>query len=216
MKLPESVDFSAGACLGIPALTAMHAVRLLGPIADKTVLVTGAASSVGHYAVQIATARGARAIGTASAERADHARAAGAADVIDYRHENVAARVKELTAGKGADAIVDMDLSTTAKLLPGGVLAPHGKLVCYGSNLAGDIPVSFPALLWGSLTLQVFVVYELRAEERRAAINDLTAMLEAGALTHSIGARFPLADIAAAHEAVEGGRVTGNVVIEVT
>lgn len=215
VKLPEGVDFATGACLGIPALTAMHAVRLLGPLEGRTVLVTGAASSVGHYAVQIAAHQGARVIGTASAERAGHARDAGASEVIDYRNEDVAARVKELTGGKGADAIIDMDLSTTARLLPAGVLAPHGKLVCYGSNVPGEIPVSFPAMLWGSLTLRVFVVYELRAEERRAAIEDLTAMLEAGALTHTIGGRFPLAEIAAAHEAVEGGRVTGNVVVEI-
>lgn len=215
VKLPEGVDFATGACLGIPALTAMHAVRLLGPLEGRTVLVTGAASSVGHYAVQIAAHQGARVIGTASAERAGHARDAGASEVIDYRNEDVAARVKELTGGKGADAIIDMDLSTTARLLPAGVLAPHGKLVCYGSNVPGEIPVSFPAMLWGSLTLRVFVVYELRAEERRAAIEDLTAMLEAGALTHTIGGRFPLAEIAAAHQAVEGGRVTGNVVVEI-
>lgn len=216
VRLPDGVDFATGACLGIPGLTAMHAVRLLGPVEGKTVLVTGAASAVGHYAVQIAVARGARVIGTASAERAAHALSAGAAAVIDYRNEDVAARVKELTGGRGADAVIDMDLSTTAKLLPGGVLAPHGKLVCYGSNVPAEIPVSFPAMLWGSLTLQVFVVYELRAEERRAAVDDLTSMLDAGTLTHTIGARFPLAEIAAAHEAVEGGRVTGNVILEIS
>lgn len=70
-------------------------------------------------------------------------------------------------------------------------------------------------MLWGSLTLQVFVVYELRPDERQAAIGDLMAMLEAGTLAHTIGGRFPLAEIAAAHEAVEGGRVTGNVVLEI-
>lgn len=71
VRLPDGIDFAAGACLGIPALTAMHAVRLLGPVTGKTVLVTGAASAVGHYAVQIAVARGAGVIGTASAERGD-------------------------------------------------------------------------------------------------------------------------------------------------
>jgi NADPH2:quinone reductase len=215
VRLPEAIDFATGACLGIPALTATHAVRLLGNVEGKTVLVTGAASSVGHYAVQIATARGARVVGTASAERAGHARGAGAAEIIDYRTEDVAARVKELTGGRGADFIIDMDLSTTAKLLPGGALAAHGKLVCYGSNIAGDIPISFPAMLWNSLTLQVFVVYDLRPEERRAAIEDLTAMLEGGTLEHSIGARFPLDQIAAAHRTVEEGRTIGNVVLEI-
>jgi NADPH2:quinone reductase len=215
VRLPDAIDFATGACLGIPALTAAHAVRLQEPVAGKTLVVTGAASSVGHAITQIATLRGARVIGTSSADKAPHARSAGAAEVVDYKSEDVAARVKELTGGKGADGIIDMDLSTTAKLLPAGVLAPHRKLVCYGSNLAADIPISFPAMLWNSLTLQVFVVYELRPDERRAAIADVTALLEAGQLTLPIGACFPLDDIAAAHEAVEGGRVAGNVVVEI-
>src|SRR5690606_38537548 len=69
VRLPDGTDFAAGACLGIPALTALHAVRLHGDISGKSLLVTGAAASVGHYAVQIAKLRGARVIGTASPER---------------------------------------------------------------------------------------------------------------------------------------------------
>jgi NADPH2:quinone reductase len=213
--LPAATDFDAGACFGIPALTAIHGVTLAEAAPGRTILITGAAAAVGHYATQIATARGARVIGTASARRADHARAAGAAEIIDYQRENVAERVKDLTGGKGVDAILDMDLATTAPLLPQGVLAPHGKLVCYGSNQPIDIPVSFTAMLWGSLTLQLYLVYELRPDERTTAIAELSAMLEAGALKHTIGARFSLDDIAAAHEAVERGDVVGNVVLDV-
>ncbi|WP_157018566.1 NADPH:quinone reductase [Mesorhizobium xinjiangense] len=212
--LPDNVDFAAGACLGIPGLTATHAAGLAGAALGRTILVTGAASSVGHYATQIGTLRGARVIGTASASRADHARQAGATEVVDYLREDVAARVKELTGGKGVDAIIDMDLSSTARLIDKGILAPHGKHVCYGSNVAADIPVSFPAMLWNSLTLQVFVVYELLAEEREAATAALMLMLERDELSHSIGATFPLDAIAEAHEAVESGRITGNVVLE--
>lgn len=214
VRLPDSTDFAAGACFGIPALTAIHGLKLAEAGPGKTILITGAAAAVGHYATQIAVSGGARVIGTASARRADHARSAGASEVIDYKAENVAERVKALTGGRGVDAILDMDLSTTAPLLSQGVLAPHGKLICYGSNVPGDIPVFFPAMLWGSLTLQIYLVYELRANERATAIAELTAMLEAGTLTHAIGARFSLDDIAAAHEAVESGDVVGNVVLE--
>ncbi len=215
VRLPDSTDFAAGACLGIPALTALHAVGLHGDINGKTLLVTGAAAAVGHYAVQIARLRGARVIGTASPDRTAHARGAGVDEVIDYRSEDVAERVKELTGGKGADGVIDMDLSTTATLLPKGPLAPHGKLVCYGSNVPGDTPISFPAMLWGSLTLQVFVVYDLLASERWAAVAELTRLLEAGSLKHPIGARYGLDEIVAAHEAVEGGRINGNVVLAI-
>ena len=213
VPLPSNIDFAAGACLGIPALTALHAVSLHGDIAGKTLLITGAAAAVGHYAVKIAKLRGARVIGTVSPVRQAHARAAGVDELIDYRHEDVAERVKALTGGKGVDGIIDMDLSSTAALLPKGVLAPHGTMVCYGSNVAGDIPISFPAMLWGSLKLSVFVVYDLLPDERTAAVDELTRLLEADALKHSVGATFPLDEIAAAHEAVEGGRLTGNVVL---
>jgi NADPH:quinone reductase len=215
VPLPDHIDFAAGACFGIPALTAMHAVNLHGAITRKMLLVTGAASAVGHYATQIATARGARVIGTASAARADHARKAGAAAVIDYKTEDVARRVLDLTDGKGADGIIDMDFSTTAPLLAKGILKPHGKLAGYGSNLRGNNTLPFSDTLFKSLTLQFFLVYELAANERRAAIADLTGMLEDGTLTHTIGARFPLGEIAAAHEAVEAGHVLGNVVMDI-
>jgi len=213
--LPDNLSFGEGACLGIPALTATHAVRLHGDVGGKTLLITGAGSAVGHYATQMAKARGARVMATASGERAEHARQAGADFVIDYRVKDVAKTINDLTKGKGVDGIIDMDLSSTASLLPEGVLAPHGKIVCYGSNLAGDIKISFPAMLWNSLTLQVFVVYELTSTEREAAIKDLTSMLEAGSLKHSIGGRFQLNDIAAAHEAVEAGRTVGNIVLDI-
>jgi len=214
VRLPDGVDFTAGACLGIPGLTAMHAVNLHDPVEGKTLLVTGAASAVGHYVTQIATARGARVIGTASAERAGHARSAGAFATIDYKNEDVARHVLDLTRGKGADGIIDMDFSSTAKMLSGGVLAPHGKLVGYGSNLRGDNTLPFSDILFKSLTLQFFLVYELLPVERQAAVAALSAMLEARTLTHAIGAYFALEDIAAAHETVEAGRIAGNTVID--
>jgi NADPH2:quinone reductase len=213
VTLPDAIDFATGACMGIPALTALHAVTLHGDLKGKTIFVNGAAAAVGHYAVQIAKLAGARVIGTSSPERQRLARNGGVDELIDYRHEDVAERVKTLTGGKGVDGIIDMDMSSTLPLLAKGVLAQHGKMVCYGSNVAGDIPLSFPAMLWGSLTLQVFVVYELLEAERQAAVSELTRLLEAGSLKHAIGATFTLDDIAAAHEAVEGGKVMGNVVL---
>ena len=215
VHLPDRTDFAAGACLGIPALTAVQALRHLGQIGGKTILVTGAGSSVGHYVTQIAKHKGARVIGTASAARLDHARSAGADFVIDYTSKDVAKVVKELTRGKGVDGIVDMDLSSTVKLVADAVMAPYGTIVCYGSNIAADIPLSFPAMLWNSYSLKVFVVYELRPDDRKAAIAELTGLLNANVLKHSIGQRFLLRDVAAAHEAVEGGKATGNVVLDI-
>lgn len=212
--LPDHVDFNTAACFGIPALTAIHSVRLAQAGGARSVLVTGAASSVGHYVTQIAARRGLRVIGTASAARASVARAAGAIDVIDYKSQDVAADVARLTDGRGVDAIIDMDLSSTAPLLAKGVLAAHGTLVCYGSNAMGDVPVPFRDLLFRGLTLRFFVVYELQAEDRRAALSDLEMLLEMRALHTRIAQVFPLDAAVAAHEAVEQG-AAGNVVIEI-
>ncbi|MFN4165068.1 MAG: NADPH:quinone reductase [Ferrovibrio sp.] len=216
VTLPDDVDFAAGACFGIPALTAIHAVNLLGDVTGRTVLVIGAATSVGHYVAQVAARRGARVIGTVgSAEKSAHAKAAGVAEVIDYKHEDVAKRVKDFTDGVGADAVVDMDFSTTAAMLAQGILRPHGKLVSYGSNSMDAVPVPFRDLLFRSITLRFFVVYELTAAERTQAIADLNGLLAQKALRHTIAAHYPLREIAAAHEAVEQGRFTGNVVLDI-
>jgi NADPH2:quinone reductase len=216
VRLPDSTDFAAGACLGIPALTAFHAVRLLGDIAGKTLLVIGASSVVGRYATQFAEQGGARVIGTVSSpEKARHALAAGAETTIDYKREPVAERIKQLTGGRGVDAIVDMDFSTTVKLLAAGGLAPHGTLVSYGSNDPGEIKVPFLTLLYNSFNLRFFVVYDLTPEERQVAIDGLNLVLAAGRLSHTIGARFGLDQIADAHEAVERGQYMGNVVVDV-
>lgn len=214
VPLPDAVSFAEGACLGIPVLTAFQAVHLAGDIAGKTVLVTGAGSVVGHYVTQIAQQAGATVIGTVgSAEKAQHALAAGAAATIDYKRENVAERVLALTGGHGAAAIIDMDLSGTAPLLAAGVLAPHGSIVCYGSNTLDAVPLPFLPALLASLTLRFFLVYELTAEDRARAIAGVNALLAAGRLTHTIGLRLPFGEIVAAHQAVEAG-IAGKVVLE--
>lgn len=215
VSLPDTTDFAAGACLGIPALTAFQAVHLLGDISGKTVLVVGASSAVGHYATQIAVLGGANVIGTVgSAEKAVHAQAAGAFATINYKQEPVAKRVKELTIGRGVDAIIDMDFSTTAKLIGDSVVAPHATVASYGSNSMNDIAVPFRTLLFSSISLRFFLVYDLNPTDRRVALDGVTELLASGRLSHSIGARFTLNDIAAAHEAVEGGKMMGNVIVD--
>jgi NADPH2:quinone reductase len=70
-------------------------------------------------------------------------------------------------------------------------------------------------MLWNSYTLKFFLVYELTPEERRAAVGELSSLLQEGVLRHSVGKRFPLSRIAFAHEAVESGETRGNVVIDI-
>ena len=108
-----------------------------------------------------------------------------------------------------------MDFSTTAALVGEGALAPHGTVVCFGSNVAADHAVPFRTLLFSSISLQFFLIYDLTAEQRAHAIRHVSALLASGKLIHTIGARFGLDEIVAAHEAVESGRVMGNVVVDV-
>jgi NADPH:quinone reductase len=216
VPLPDTVDDDAAACLGIPAMTAFNAVRLLGDMNGKTILVIGASSAVGHYAAQLAVVGGARVLGTTgSADKARHALRAGVDATIDYKRESVAQRVKELTGGRGVDAVVDMDFSSTAQLLSDGVLAPHGVLVSYGSNAYGDIPIPYRTLLFNSISLHFFLVYELSAVDRRAAVEGLSRMMSNGQLIHTVGGHWRLDEIAAAHEAVEEGKLIGNAVVRV-
>src|SRR5918995_2637826 len=110
VPLPAHVSFEEGACLGIPAMTAYQAVASAEAWAGSTLLVTGGAGGVGHYVTQFATARGAVVIATVSSEaKAELARQSGADHTIDYKREDVGARVMDLTDNAGVDAVIDMD-----------------------------------------------------------------------------------------------------------
>src|SRR5262249_51850302 len=112
VKLPDNVAFDAGACLGIPAMTALHAVTLADTTKGMNVLVSGGAGAVSQYVIQFAKAKGANVLTTvSSAEKAKAAREAGADHVIDYKRENVGERVMELTGTRGVDAAIEMDLT---------------------------------------------------------------------------------------------------------
>jgi|LNFM01.1.fsa_nt_gb NADPH2:quinone reductase len=211
VPLPSSISFAAGACLGIPALTAWFAVAMDGGVAGRDVLVTGGAGAVGHYAVQFAKAVGARVIATVSSPaKAALARAAGADTVINYREEDVVARVLAATDGRGVDRVIEVDLAANIAAAIGAV-KPDGDIVPYGSG-AWEIPVPFIGSVLKNIRYRFFIVYNLSPADRAAALCGLTRALEAGTLQHHLGPTFALRDIAAAHEAVEAG-ATGNVIV---
>ena len=212
VPLPDDTDDAAGACLGIPVITAYRALTIDGDVSGQTILVAGGAGAVGHYLVQIAKLQGADVIATVSSpEKAAHAKAGGADHTIDYKRENVGERVKEITGGRGVDRVIEVDLAANAALIP-DVLGPGGTVVIYGSSSpTAEIPV-----LWcfrNDITFRFFIMYELTDEVRDEAAAAINEMLKAGSLQHAVAATYPLADIAKAHEAVESGKVMGNVVV---
>lgn len=215
VALPDNTAFDAGACLGVPALTAYHAVELAAVEPGHSVLVIGGASAVGFYAAQMARACGANVIATVGSDaKASLLYDAGFSDVIFYRKEPIAERVLAMTEGGGVNAIIDMDFSSTVSLVDQGGIAAHGRYVCYGSNDRGQIPLNFAAWLPRSLSLHFFLVYELTQAQRRRAIDGVQELLLCDGLRHHIGPRFGLEDIVAAHEAVEGGVTPGNVIVD--
>jgi len=214
VHLPDNVDYAVGACLGIPALTAIQAIRLAQVGPGATVLVAGGAGSVGHYAIQLAKLRGARVITTISNDaKAAHARSAEADEVINYRTEDVGERVRTLTSGRGVDAVIEVDLSRNARFYP-AVLRPYATVVIYGMS-ANESTLPSLWLMQNSVTLRLFLVYELTAADRAAGIAEVNDLLKQGRLVHTIARRLPLESIAEAHDIVERGDVIGNVVLDV-
>jgi NADPH2:quinone reductase len=213
VRLPNAVDLAVGACLGIPALTAYHAVMTDGGVANKRVLVAGGAGAVGHYALQLARLMGARQLLTtvSGPEKGEIARAAGADVVVNYRTEDAAARVHHATGGAGVDRVIEVDAAANIGL-DVAIVAPEGDLVIYGSGQR-DIPMPFGPLIMKNVGVRFFIVYNLRLDVQQRAITHLTSLLERGALTHNIAARLPLERIAEAHELVEQGRATGTVIV---
>jgi len=212
VKLPDAISFEAGACLGIPALTAWHAIDIAGTKSGSTVLIAGGAGAVSHYAIQFAKARGAFVLTTVSSDaKAKVARDAGADVAINYKTENVGERVMALTKG-GVDAVIELDLTANAAMLP-SVLRPRGTVVVYGTSPQVQFPGSF--CLVNNITVKFMLVYELTTDERERAVDDITRMMEAGRLIHNVATTFPLADIVKAHETVEQGKAIGNVVLEI-
>ncbi len=216
MELPDSVSFAQGATLGIPCMTAHRSLFLAGPVQGRIVLVTGGAGAVGHYAVQLAKWAGATVIATVSTEaKAARALAGGADHVIDYRREDVAARVRKLTGGEGVHHVVDVDLGGNLEATLACVRM-NGSVAYYATR--GNPTPSFAVGAAMRLNLAITGVYLPVSphEARRRAQADITHWIAGEGRILSVAGRFPLADCAGAHEAVEAGGKVGTVVVEPT
>ena len=214
IPLPRKVSFAQGACLGIPVMTAHRCLFADGPIDGMTVLVTGGAGVVGHYAVQLARWAGARVIATVSSpEKAEHARKGGAHATIDYRTEDVAARLAELTRGQGIDRVVDIDLAVNLVAYE-KALRPAAMIATYAAAAVQD-SVLPSRLRQRNVTVRMVFVYTMPDAAKRQAIADIARWIARGKPKYAIAARFPLGEIAAAHETVESGNKIGHVILDI-
>jgi NADPH:quinone reductase len=212
--LPDNVSFAAGATLGIPGMTAWCCLFGDGPIAGQTVLVTGGAGAVGHYAVQLAKWGGARVIATVSSSfKAEQARRAGADLVIDYKTEDVVAKAMAFTEQRGVDRVVDVDFGgnvlTTLKLM-----AMNSTIAVYATNGNRNPVLPMRELMEKCIALRALVLFALPPALLAAAQADITKWLAAGPRLHNIAAQFALSETAQAHLAVEKGDKLGTVVVD--
>lgn len=213
-ELPDHVSFAEGATLGIPCMTAHCCLFAAGPVQGRTILVTGGAGAVGHYAVQLAKWAGARVIATVSSEeKAEKAQAGGADFVIDYRREDVGARVKAITRGAGVDHVVEVDAGANLAATLASV-RDNGSIAAYASVGSREPKVPFYALIRRNLTFYGVYLASHPHEKRKRAQTDIAAWLGSGRRMLSVAARFTLAETADAHELVEAGGKAGTVVVE--
>jgi NADPH:quinone reductase len=210
VPLPGDTSLELGAGLGIPAITAHRCLFADGPLDGAQILVHGGAGAVGHAAIELARWHGARVATTVSSPaKAELARAAGADLIVNYRTEDVAEKLRAW-APDGVARIVEVNLPANLEA-DLAVLAGGGAIVNY---VTADRPVELPrALMTLNASLDFVLVYTTPLDAKLTAAADITSALRDGALTPLPEIRFPLAQIAAAHDAVKDGAV-GKVLVE--
>ncbi len=217
VPLPASISYEEGAAVMLKGTTAYYLLHRTSSVQPgQTILFHAAAGGVGSIASQWLKSLGATVIGTVgSDEKVELARAHGCDHVINYRTEDFAARVRELTGGKGVDVVYDGNgKDTFAASLD--CLRPLGMMVSFG-NASG--PVSIPDLGVLMRKGSLFVTrptggsYLGTREALLQAADALFAAVGAGAIKVLIGQKFALKDAAEAHRALEGRATTGSTVL---
>ena len=219
-KLPDSISFETGAAMMLKGLTAQYLLRKTLPVqglqAGDFVLFHAAAGGVGLIACQWAKALGYQLIGTAGSDaKCALAKEYGATHVINYSTEDFAARVKEITGGKGVKVVYDsVGKDTWDQSLD--CLSPFGLMASFG-NASGVVPPFAPGSLGakGSIyvTRQTLFTHIATRESTQAMADDLFAMVASGAVKIKIDQRYKLEDVQQAHRDLEARKTTGCTIL---
>jgi NADPH2:quinone reductase len=229
VALPDEASFDLGASLGIPALTAHRCLTTyelsdgrLGPgtLSGMAVLVAGGAGAVGNAAIQLARWSGATVIATVSGpEKAELAQRAGADLTVNYRAEDAADQVRTF-APRGVDLIVE--LAPAANFALDHAVVATGAAIAVYANEGAAVDVTIPVrpMMVANLRYQFVLVYTVPELAKAQAVADVSVAVADGAIRVGEAAglplhRYPLAETAAAHLAVENGAV-GKVLIDVS
>lgn len=211
VRIPDGIETDQAAALGIPYLTAYGCLFADGPIDGQTVLVHGGAGAVGHAALQLARRGGAHVIATVSSERKGQIAAdAGAHVVVDYTSEGAAGAI-QAAARAGVDRVIEVDL-TRNLALDLAVLVTGGVIVTYAAD-AEDPKVPVRSLMSRNADLRFVLVYGFPPALIADGVAAITEALSNGDLAPLPVIRFPLDDIAAAHDCVQS-RPLGKVLVD--
>lgn len=217
VRIPDGITFEQAAAMMLKGLTCWYLLRQTYRVHEgQTILFHAAAGGVGLYACQWARALGVKLIGTVSSpEKAALAKENGAWEVIDYSHEDVVQRVLELTNGQKVPVVYDgVGKDTWERSLD--CLQPRGLMVSFG-NASGPVTgVNLATLASkGSLyvTRPVLGAYVPTQETMQAAADEMFELVLQGKIKPLIGQRFPLDQVAKAHEELAGRRTTGSTVL---
>lgn len=209
--LPAAVSAEQGACLGIPGITAHHALFADGPVTGRTVLVAGGLGGVGRAAVVLARRAGARVLATVTGDgQLDPVAEVGAHHAL-LSDARLAERVLAITGGRGVDRVVEVALDANVHA-DARLLAPGGTIAAYATGHP-EPSLPFWPLAFKNATLRLLGYDDFPQDAVRAAIADLTAAAATGDLRYPIAAVLPLDAIAVAHEAVEHRAGPGRVLL---
>ncbi len=218
-RLPDDVGFETGAAMMLKGLTVQYLLKRVKPVeglvAGDFVLFHAAAGGVGLIACQWARALGLQLIATAgSDEKCRLALDNGAAHAINYRSENFAERVKEITGGAGVKVVYD---SVGKDTWEGSLqcLRTFGLMVCFG-NASGPVPAFAPSLLAARsiyVTRQTVYNHIATRESCQAMADDLFAVVQSGAVKIHIDQRYPLREVQQAHRDLEARKTTGSTIL---
>lgn len=216
VPLPDNASFEVGACLGIPAMTAHRCVFADGPVHDQTLLVTGGAGRVGHYAIQFAKHAGGNVVATASNPADSRACVdAGADVVVNHRESNWAHAVLDATNGRRVDRVIDVEFGANLpEVLK--LIRTSGTIATYSSTQVPEPRLPFGQMMFMDIVVRLVIVYAMPESAKQQAITDINDSLRARRLKHRVARTLPFDEIARAHELVEEGNVRGGVVVVVT
>ena len=215
INLPDNTGFEVGACLGIPVMTAHRCVFADGPVDGQTLLITGGAGRVGHYAIQWAKQAGAKVIATASsAADEESCEAAGADAVANHRQSGWSAALVAANDGRPVDRVIDVEFGANLPEVL-NLIRTSGVIVTYSSTQVTEPKLPFFQMMFMDLTIRLVIVYAMPEKAKKDAIRDIDEALREDQLMHRVAHVIPLEEIGRSHELIEEGGFRGCVVVSI-